>query len=629
MFHKQRSCLTAQVTARTLYCFLPLFAILLICLVGIYDFNREKYFNQLCEQGRRDLLKHKTECSYKIDWAVEDTLWLADLVRKHSLGKELTSQEKAQVADYFLSYGNLHRYYNQISYIDSTGDELIRVDFDRENAFIIPEHQLRSNQDRYGSKEAVQFENGKVYISRMELHTENGKIERPYKPVIRFATPLYDRTEQMKGVVVLHFNAQLILNTFQHEMLFEGEVSHNFLIDKEDYILAGPVPEYCWGFMFENSREKVFDRLFPEAGKLIRSGWSGVQQTPEGLFVWESVNPFQNLSLHRADLSSTNVKQPYQWKLIYYVPAEDINVYAHTSLLFLSGFGTVLGILLFAGCVRFAQLTCRQKRILETLKESEAKSREMAVRARMADQAKNQFLATMSHELRTPLNAILGFSDLLEEELNDEQKDYLNSIQSAGKKLFKIIEGILDFTKIERSRLKLDFDDCITEDILKKLQFSFKDHIKAKSLEFSISKTDQIPRYLFTDEVRLYECLENLLDNAVKFTESGHIYLNVGLDQDGEKTYVRFDIEDTGIGISQEHQDRIMQSFTQVDGGDTRKYGGVGMGLTLTKELVQQLYGKFSFVSRPGKGSVFTIMIPLYLESNFDQTIAAFASNSQ
>ena len=611
MFWEKEKTFSSRVLIRAMGYFLPLSIFLFICLAGFVYYYQNHHLKEIQKQGAKDLLRHKAECSHQIDWVIENTRWLATLTEKHLSKKELSPSDKSEIEAYFSSYGELHPYYDQIRYIDESGKEIVRVDFDK-NGISIPIRQLQNKQERYYFRDSIGLKKGEIYISPLDLNIEHGQIERPFKPMIRFATPVYS-FNQVRGIVILNFKAKVLLNTFEREKLLENEVTHNFLIDENEYVLYGPDPEYLWGFMFQERKDNLFGHLYPDVGNLIQSESSGYHKTAEGVFLWETIDPFSNIPWRNPELVNKKIKNSYIWKLVYYAPKSSMKSYACTELLFVYGVGIVFDIIFLFMSLHLSRLYLQRKDSLRLF------TQEMTNRARAAEQAKSEFLATISHELRTPLNAILGFSDLLNDGLNEDQQDYLNSIQSAGNNLFKIVENMLDFSDIEKKQLKLDFNECAIEDVLNKLQIRFRNEIETKSIEFSVHKSTQVPELLYTDGIRLYQCLENLLDNAIKFTNNGHVYINLNLEQDESKEYVRFDIEDTGIGIPQEHQERIVQLFTQADGSDSRNYGGMGMGLALTKELVGQLHGKFSFVSHVDKGSVFTIMVPLDLKDTLNE----------
>ncbi len=238
-------------------------------------------------------------------------------------------------------------------------------------------------------------------------------------------------------------------------------------------------------------------------------------------------------------------------------------------------------------------------------------------KAEMANQTKSEFLANMSHEIRTPMNAIIGFSDILaEEEMPGHQKEFIHTIRNAGHTLLALINDILDFSKIESGKLNVEKVQCGFSEFLANIESMMRPSAIKKGLKFEICQCSQLPAQIETDPTRLTQCLINLISNAVKFTDRGHVFVNVSLeDKDGEPL-VRFDVEDTGIGIPQHKKELIFDAFSQADATTTRKYGGTGLGLTITKNLVELLGGSLSVSSETGKGSVFTLTLPVgYVEN--------------
>ncbi len=260
--------------------------------------------------------------------------------------------------------------------------------------------------------------------------------------------------------------------------------------------------------------------------------------------------------------------------------------------------------------------TVRQ-RTQQLEKTNDSLNREVAQRKRAeekaedANKAKSQFLANMSHEIRTPMNAIIGFSEVLtEEELTQEQKKYTTAIYDAGHNLLALINDILDFSKIEAGRLELDLADCSFGELLGSVESLIRPAALDKGLKFEILQCDDLPERILTDSDRVFQCLVNLVGNAIKFTEEGHVYVNVSMEEIDYKTYIRFDVEDTGIGIPLANQQNIFDSFTQADGSRSRKYSGTGLGLAITRQLAELLEGSVSVSSEEGRGSVFTLRIP-------------------
>ncbi|MDM8522248.1 ATP-binding protein [Desulfococcaceae bacterium HSG8] len=242
--------------------------------------------------------------------------------------------------------------------------------------------------------------------------------------------------------------------------------------------------------------------------------------------------------------------------------------------------------------------------------ENLKKAKEEAV---SANQAKSEFLANMSHEIRTPMNAVIGFSDLLSSLITDKkQKNYLESIRISGRSLLKLINDVLDLSKIEAGRLEIEYEPVNPHMILNEIKQIFQIRISEKNLDFIIDVDEALPTALMLDETRLRQILFNLVGNAVKFTETGHIRLSAQKEckiEDRSTLDLVISIEDTGIGIPQDQIQSVFESFRQQDGQSTRKYGGTGLGLAITKRLIEMMNGQIDVRSTAGKGSVFEMRL--------------------
>lgn len=230
-----------------------------------------------------------------------------------------------------------------------------------------------------------------------------------------------------------------------------------------------------------------------------------------------------------------------------------------------------------------------------------------------ATKAKSIFLANMSHEIRTPMNSVIGFADLLDEKISDPvQKGYLRSIQIGGKALLGIINDILDLSKIEAGQLQIVKESVNVHNLFLEMQQFFHDKISQKNIFFDIKIEPDIPQYLIVDGVRLRQILLNLISNAIKFTDKGGINLRVQRefkDENKSALDLIFEVEDSGIGIPKESQERIFEAFMQKEKQSVKKYGGTGLGLSICKRLIDIMNGTLELKSEVGKGSTFRVTI--------------------
>jgi len=251
----------------------------------------------------------------------------------------------------------------------------------------------------------------------------------------------------------------------------------------------------------------------------------------------------------------------------------------------------------------------QQNQILETVVSALQKTK---LTAEEANIAKNQFLANISHELRTPMNAIIGYSELLKEEAEDlnvtDLIDDLDKIGRAGRHLLDMINDILDFSKIETGKMELNLETFEIYPLIQEVVISAKPLIEEKVNTLEVFCPDDIG-VMYADLTKVNQIVFHLLSNAGKFTEQGIVKLIVLKEDDDQ--WIRFKISDNGIGINPEQKQQIFQVFTQADGSSTRKYGGTGLGLTITKRFVDMMQGRIHLESELGQGSSFTVRLPV------------------
>lgn len=660
-----------------------------------------------------------------------------------------SEKTKQSIAKYFQNIAFLSKKFAQIRYIDKSGFEQVRVNFKNDEATIVAKEELQDKSSRYYTTETLHLNKGEIFISPLDLNKENGTIELPFTPMIRFATPISNQNGDIQGIIVLNYLADDLYNTFFAHYSAKG-FGRPFILDSEDNILFSQefslgdalyniqssqeveqkkqlqesIAElkvlgdfmnqiekkegfYLLDFLFNEqlSSEDTNNRNFISSLKnklgwkvglivnptalhqessrfsdigvqLILIYWAliaiisfalaklGLQQkqiqverlrveserkeefeallesVPSGILVCDDSGKITKVNKGLEELFGYTRKEligefvetlvPHPFKETHVEernsftkePEQTSILNAKDGLLFgKNKVGDTIPVSIslkklhtFNGLITVASV------FNMTEQQKNEKALSLAIdKANNANQAKSQFLSTMSHEIRTPLNAIIGMLYLHKTSgLNQKQLEQVKVIKTSSDKLLMLINDILDFSKIEAGEMLLEKEPFSLNSVFEEMQSMFS--IQAKdnnnTLEIDSLATREIPT-LVSDRTRLEQILINLLSNACKFTKNGNIKLKLTEVEPRTNKHIRlrFDILDTGIGMNEESQSTIFDSFTQSDQSITRKYGGTGLGLSIVKKLTTIFEGDISFTSALDLGTKFTIEIPFEYSS--------------
>ncbi|MEZ4381857.1 MAG: ATP-binding protein [Nannocystaceae bacterium] len=479
--------------------------------------------------------------------------------------------------------------YQQVRWIDERGAERVRVD--REAGEIVVRDRLQDKSMRYYVRDALLTAPGTMQVSRLDLNVEHGEIETPYVRTLRMLVRVADRFGAPSGVIVVNLRMDSLLDALSG--LGEAEdVDIALLSSAGDWLLSDDDGDE-FAFMFADRGATLGERA-PERWAAITSAASGRYGDRDGLWTWRQVEPILDARASSARANGT------PWIVLTGVGrGRLLALYARVLV------PTVLTVL--ALFFYFGALTWRLVREQHRL----AVARD---RAEEATAAKATFLAHMSHELRTPLTGILGIAELLRTSpLPVRERQHVDLILGSGKALLLLLNDILDLSKIEAKKLAVERIPFSLTRVLADVAAMMRLQAERKGLVLLVVD-DDAPTAVVGDPTRLRQLLLNLIGNAIKFTERGHVELVVEtLWREGDAAQVSFVIRDTGIGIPQERLGALFRSYDQVDGSIARRFGGTGLGLAISKQLVGLMGGEIGVRSELDVGSEFWFTLPLEL----------------
>ena len=552
---------------------------------------------------------------------VSDLMFLSEQNELLQMFESGEASWREALAVEYLSFSARRGIYDQIRFLDETGMEVVRVNFNNGDPSIVPNEQLLSKEKRYYFEETLVLEQGEVFVSPFDLNIEHGDIEQPLKPMIRFGTPVFDSHGQERGIVLLNYLGANLIHDLEVAL---GEYGQVMLLNSDGFWLLGPSPEDEWGFMYEDKTNRTFGNEFPEAWQRIYGSESEQFYGVGGIFTYATVYP-----LLEAQKSSTGADKAFApstqrleakehfWKLISYVPTDVLNAGSSAILGRLLLLYAAMVVLLAGGSWAVARAGVRRKLAEEALEQKMEELQVAHQELQKLDQMKDNFLSTVSHELRTPLTSIKGFAEILlsyEEEDKETQREFLTIINDESDRLTRLINDFLDLARIESGRQQWEMTTLAMPEVIDTATNATNALSTQKNLRVDVQLEPNLPP-IWGDRDRLVQVVTNLLSNAIKFTpEGGEIQVGAQVlkgETEDVSDMIRLNVSDTGIGIAPDEYENVFEKFKQVGDTLTDKPKGTGLGLPISKEIVEYHGGRIWVESELGRGSTFYFTLPV------------------
>lgn len=482
----------------------------------------------------------------------------------------------------FLVYCDKKGLYDQIRFLDEEGMEIVRVNYNGGEPYIVPADKLQLKTHRYYFKESFIRERDEVYISPFDLNMEKGGIERPLKPMIRFGTPVFNGKSKKRGVLILNYLGNKLLNNFEK---FIANVSGQvYLLNSDGYWLKGPEAGKEWGFMYKEGKSWTFGSSYPDVWKKISEKESGQLYTAEGMFTFATVKLPTEMQLSK--LEPEGPLEP-NWKIVSHIPTVTLDEASQKLLFNLLLLSLVILVPLSTGSWFLA-------RMYVVRKKTEAELRQKGRLAEMGE-----MFTHLAHDIRSPLGTIGMAHECLTDstDIGDEDKELLKFVGRGIDTLNAMVNDLLDYSRGDS--LNIEPFDCleVIDEILGDL--------KRNKVVPGVEVTKNFPEKCSTlnaDKLKIRQVLTNVINNAIQSMSEGGILALSILEENKALTIT---VTDTGAGIPRENLEKIFTPFF------TTKKKGTGLGMAIIKRFVELHDGDITIESTVGKGTTVVIILPL------------------
>jgi len=532
--------------------------------------------------------------------------------------KKGNSDIKRQIDQFLLRISQEKKYYDQLRFIDTSGQEICRINFNENKPEIVSQDKLQNKKDRYYFKEAIQLQERQIYISPLDLNIENKKIELPFKPMIRFGTPLFSVNGEKIGVIIQNYKAKELLQEIKEQHYHSNPKKEQlFLVNKEGFWINHDTASYNWNFMFPSKANISFKNYYKKEWEHMKRVEKDQFQSSNGFFTYSTIHIQYNCNNSNQKFNNDPV-----WKLISYIPHSQIddlkkeitNEYIYiVFLLFILSLGLSLSMTntFHKKAKHGIELEEINKELIDSNNKLKTAFKEIATlagRLRKSDETKNKFFSILAHDLRAPLGGFVAILETLLKNPDSKKREImLQEIYRVSKNIYDLFENLLTWSRAQIKQIKFEPAKHNLSDIAHNVieLLYVNSNKKSISLENEIA-TDIIVE---ADSNMLKAILRNILSNAIKFTPyGGNVQLTASLI---ESNKIKVSVIDNGIGMSEEEIDGLfdIEIHTTNIGTDSEK--GTGLGLIICKEFVEKHGGKIWAESVLGSGTSMNFTLPL------------------
>lgn len=588
-----------SILVRTLIILLPAFAVAAAIFLLFARTESDKQLKLLEKQQLQSAEVATLNFEVGIAAGIADARFLA-LERTVSEWMESgTSADVSSIQAQYSAFLQEKPDYDSIRVIDADGMELVRVDLDSEGrSQIVPRSELQNKEERYYFQQALKLARGDVFVSRLDLNVEHGVIEKPIRPTLRFAAPIFDSAGVRRAIIVLNLHAQDLL----WDLRREGTIRNNriWLVDRLGFWLMGPDPAQDWGFMYPDRASSGFSLSYPEAWSAMSASDPdrGTIKTPKGFFAFLRANEDTAKSLAHRSPRGTIVRP--KWYIVSYVsPTDFTEITEEGDRRMLQIWLAVALLIPAAGAAGGYHWHHRAKNKRRVAALSEKLARDNRTLAAV-NQELEAFSYSVSHDLRTPLRSIDGFSQALLEDygdvIDDVGQNYLFRVRRAAQRMGYLIDDLLALSRVSRVEISISDLDLgkIAGQVIRGLEEADPERTVTWSVEPDIPGRGD-PRL-----VRVL--LENLLGNAWKFTSKTEA-ARISFTQVSGAGELLYRVSDNGAGFDMEFAEKLFSAFQRLHGFD--EFPGTGIGLATVQRIVNRHGGRIWAEAEPDKGATF------------------------